>query len=96
MQLHLGCLELLEQIHLSILILQKQTLSLPLVEAVVVILVKNLHPGIQLQVLMVDLVVLVEVVLVELVLMHQTILVVPVMQEVFQHLQEKDLMVEMV
>ena len=28
--------------------------------------------------------------------MHQTILVVPVMQEVFQHLQEKDLMVEMV
>jgi hypothetical protein len=45
---------------------------------------------------MVDLVVLVEVVLVELVLMHQTILVVPVMQEVFQHLQEKDLMVEMV
>ena len=58
-----------------------------------VLLVNNLTLGVQ--ALMVDLVVLVEVVPVALVLMHQTILVVLVMQEVFQHLQEKDMMVEM-
>jgi hypothetical protein len=93
MPLHLGCLELLEQIHPSILTLQKQTLLLPLVEVAVVILVNNLHLGVQ--ALMVDLVVLVEVVPVALALMHQTMMVVLVMREVFQHLQEKDLMEEL-